>query len=214
MTVDSATSRTRIAVAFASAVIAPVAFRVAALSDRGSGVALVDLRGFWSDAMVALLVLALAVLASRASRLAALALVLIWTALQYANYESLRVLGSLISVRDASYLADPTFLRGSALVVSRPALLSLLCLACPLLAWFGLRGAPLRIALWCAAAALLLLGARMAWPWNDEAAAWRQTHFVPHDAGLLLEATFRSESTPSRFVHPPAAMLDLLPGLA
>ncbi len=211
---DPATPQLRIALAFASAVLAPAVFRVAAMVDRGNGVALVDLRGFASDATVALLVLALAVLASRVSRLVALALVLTWTALQYANYESIRVLGSLISVRDASYLADPTFLRGSALVVSRPALLSLLCLACPLLAWFGLRGAPLRIALWSAAAVLLLLGAQMAWPWNDEAAAWRQTHFVPHDAGLLLEATFRSESTPSRFVHPPAAMLDLVPGLA
>ena len=212
--VDPAASRARIAVAFASAVIAPVAFRVAALSDRDSGVALVDLRGFWSDAMVALLVLALAVLASRASRLAALALVLIWTALQYANYESLRVLGSLISFRDASTLADPIFLRGSALVLSRPVLLAVLSLACPLLAWFGLRGASPRIALGSAAAALVLLSVRMAWPWNDEAAAWRQTHFALRDARLLLVATPGRSAPPSGFAHPPAAMLDLVPGLA
>lgn len=214
MKVDPAASRTRIAVAFASALIAPVAFRLAALSDRGSGVALVDLRGFGSDAMVALLVLALAVLASRASRLAALALVLIWTALQYANYESLRVLGSLISFRDAGTLADPTFLRGSALVLSRPVLLAVLSSTCLLLAWFGLRGASPRVALGSAATALLLLSVRMAWPWNDEAAAWRQTHFVPRDARLLLEATLGTEEAPSRFAHPPAAMLDLVPGLA
>ncbi len=211
---DPGPSRARTALAFASVVAAPLGFRIAAIADRGGGVALPDLRGVLADASTALLVLAAVVAVSRIARVAAVALVALWTLLQYANFETVRVLGSLASALDASYLADPTFLLGSALVVSRPVLLAVLMATAPALAWVGLRGARVPTALGCAAVGALLLGIQAAWPWSDEVATWRQTHFALHNARLALQVGARSAGPPSGFPDPPAAMLDLVPDLA
>jgi hypothetical protein len=211
---DPGFSRARTALAFASVVAAPLGFRIAAIADRDAGVALPDLRGVLADASTALLVFAAVVAVSRIARVAAVVLVALWTLLQYANFETVRVLGSLASALDAPYLADPTFLLGSALVVSRPALLALLMTAAPALAWVGLRGARIPMALGSAAVGALLLGIHAVWPWSDEVAIWRQTHFVPHNARLALQVRERSAGPPSGFPDPPAAMLDLVPDLA
>ena len=211
---DPGPSRARTALAFASVVAAPLGFRIASIADRSGGVALPDLRGVVADASTALLVLAAVVAVSRIARVAAVALVALWTLLQYANFETVRVLGSLASALDAGYLADPTFLFGSALVVSRPILLALLTAVALALAWVGLRGARLSTALGSAAVGALLLGIQAAWPWSDEVATWRQTHFVPHNARLALQVGTRSAGPPPGFPDPPAAMLDLVPDLA
>ena len=211
---DPGPSRARSALAFASVVAAPLGFRIAAIADRDAGVAIPDLRGVVADASTALLVLAAVVAVSRIARVAAVALVALWTLLQYANFETVRVLGSLASALDAGYLVDPTFLLGSALVVSRPVLLAVLMAAAPALAWVGLRGARIPTALGSAAVGALLLGIQAAWPWSDEVASWRQTHFVPHNARLALQLGARSAGSASGFPDPPAAMLDLVPDLA
>ena len=88
---DPGPSRARTALAFASVVAAPLGFRIAAIADRGGGVALSDLRGVLADASTTLLVLAAVVAVSRIARVAAVALVALWTLLQYANFETVRV---------------------------------------------------------------------------------------------------------------------------
>ena len=214
MRADPGTPRGRTALAFVSVAAAPFAFRLAAIADRGGAAALPDLRGVVADASAALIALAVVVALGRVSRAAAAVVVLLWTALQYANYETVRVLGSLASVLDAGYLADPTFLFGSALVVSRPALLAALLVACPALAWAGLPAARLRTALGSIIAAALLLGVQATWPWRDDVVAWRQTHFVSHNARLALWPGARAPGQASSSSDPPAAMLERVPDLA
>jgi arylsulfatase A-like enzyme len=213
---DGATDapRLRYTLALASACAGPFAFRIASICDRAGGLALQDLRGFLSDAALALLALAILLLVSLASRLLAVLLVLIWTLLQYANYETVRVLGSLASSLDVGFLADPTFLLGSATAISRPVLLTGVLAASAALAWGGLRGVGARHALGSGVAAALLLGAHTAWPWQDDVAAWRQTHFIQRDARLAILAALGPGTPVLDFPDPPAAMLDRAPGLA
>jgi hypothetical protein len=206
--------RFRYALALASVCAGPFAFRIAAICDRDGGLALQDLRGFLSDAAVALLALAILLALSLASRLLAVLLVSIWTLLQYANYETVRVLGSLASSLDLGFLANPTFLLGSATALSRPVLLPVLVAASAALAWGGLRGVGVRAALGSGVAAALLLGTHTAWPWLDDVAAWRQTHFLQRDARLAILAGLARDAPVPDFPDPPAAMLDRVPGLA
>jgi hypothetical protein len=206
--------RVRYALALVSVCAGPFAFRAASICDRSGGLALWDLRGFLSDAAVALLALAILLAVSLASRLLAVLLVSIWTLLQYANYETVRVLGSLASSLDAGFLVDPTFLIGSATTLSRPLLLAGVLAASAALAWGGLRGASVRRALGSGVAAAVLLGAHSAWPWLDDVAAWRQTHFIQRDARLAILARLGRDAPALDFPDPPAAMLDRVPGLA
>ena len=103
----------------AAVVMAPWTFRIVLLADRAStGIDAQDLRGFLADLSVSFLFLALVLLAARATRIFAVALAVFWGVAQYGNYENIRVLGSLAVTHDLAFLAHPTFLFGSALVVS------------------------------------------------------------------------------------------------
>ena len=114
---------------------APFAVRLALIYEaQGAGAA--DLRGFASDAGSAALVLALLIPLARLPRWAGLAVVLLWSLAQYANYETVTALGSIASVLDAYFLADPTFLRGSALAFAHPLLLAgVVCVPLGLAVW-------------------------------------------------------------------------------
>ena len=62
-------------------------------------------------------------LLARLRRWAGLGLLLLWALLCYGNYEHVSANGANMALRHAGYLADETFLRGSALAVTRPWLL-------------------------------------------------------------------------------------------
>jgi hypothetical protein len=212
----SSSDSSRGALVVAVAVLLPaLAYRAALLLGGHSGHLLIaDLRGLLADAGISLLVAGLLLGVGCASRLAAVLLGLLWTALQYANFEKVRVLGALASTRDIGFLGDATFVKGSALVLSHPALTGALLLATPLLLWLGLRGTTPRTAAVAFALGALSLAAHGVWPWADQAGVWRQTHFLVYNGERWLSEGAQDAETLAAFPDPPAAMLDLLPGLA
>ncbi len=138
-------AKRRFALAIAAVLLSPLAFRLTLLLERApTGPGISDLRGFLSDTFVSLLCLSILVLVNRFSRTAAGTLTALWVVFQYANFENVRVLDSLVTVQDASYLSDATFIFGSALVVSSPMLLAGLVLGSGALAVLGLRAAATR----------------------------------------------------------------------
>jgi len=187
--------------------------RASLIAEEASHFALQDLRGFLSDVLVSLFLLALLLLTARVSRILASLLVAAWVLLHFANYEIVRELGAPASVFDVGFLGDRTFLRGSATAVSHPALLAVLLAVSIGLAWTCLRGAPPRAAWACALGASFLLGCHWIWPWSDDAAIWRQTNFVQQNLRLLLRPGLRPDGARRRFADPSAAMLDLDPEL-
>ena len=204
----------RIALALVGVVLAPFAFRLALLSDRAmTGMALQDLRGFLSDLSVSLLFVALLVAASRVSRLLAAALAMFWVALHNANFENVRVLGSLATFHDAKFLLDPTFVMGSALAISAPWIFSGAMGFGGILVYVGLRGARLRTALVAIAVSLSGLFAYASWPWLDDLSVWRQTDFLHHNAARLVRIALEHDGDGRRFSDAPTAMLDLQPTL-
>jgi hypothetical protein len=204
----------RYVAALAAVLVSPVAFRLLLVWERTGGFELQDLRGLVSDAAVSLVALALLVALGRRLRvLAALALA-VWCIAQYANYEIVSALGSLASFSDAGYLLDPTFVVGSALVVSRPVTLTVLLVVSLALGHIGILSLRPRAAVGSLAAAALLVGLYSAWPWSHEFAIWRQTHFLQYDARRVALDVLEPESSRLRFRDAPAAMLDLLPELA
>ena len=195
-------------------VLSPLVFRVLLVQERTAGFALQDLRGLLSDVAISLLVLAVLVLLGRRLRILAAPLLVVWCIAQYANYEIVSALGSLASVSDVGFLADSTFLVGSALVVSRPITLALLVVASLALGHFGIPRLRPRVAFGSMATAALLIGLHSVWPWSHELAVWRQTHFLQHDARRIALDELAPPSARSRFRDAPAAMLDLIPELA
>ncbi len=198
----------------ASVALSPFALRLAALHAHDLGFAPADLSGLTSDTIAALLFCAVLMLVARGSRIAAALLVVPWTLGQYANFEHVRELGTLATIRDAAYLADPTFVGGSALSPAQPVLLVILLLAGPALAWFGLERATFRSAGIVAGVAALGLVAQALWPFSDAVATWRQVHFLHNDGRLAVLAALSPEPEARFFADPPSAMLDLVPELA
>jgi hypothetical protein len=103
--------------------------RALLIAEETARVAPEDLRGFLSDGIVSLFLLALLVWTSRVSRILASLLVAAWVFLHFANYETVRELGAPASALDIGFLGDRTFLLGSATAVSRPVLLAVLLAA-------------------------------------------------------------------------------------
>jgi len=170
--------------------------RASLISEETAHVALQDLRGFLSDLLIALFLLAVLLCAARVSRILASLLVAAWVLLHFANYETVRELGAPASVFDVGFLGDRTFLLGSATAVSRPALLVVLLAGSVALAWTCLRGAASK-AIW----GCILV------------AVWRQTNFVQQNLRLLAFSGVQPGIAGRRFSDPTAAMLDLDPEL-
>jgi hypothetical protein len=131
--------------------------------------------------------------------------------IHYLNFEVVRELGSLASVLDLKFLADPTFVLGSAIAVSRPFLLTALLGGSLYCARRGFDQAPVRVALGGLALAGVLFAAHSLWPVAQGLSSWRQLDFVHDNSLYLLNSSARQESV---FVDPPTAMLQLIPGLA
>jgi hypothetical protein len=188
--------------------------RASLIAEEAARFTPADLRGFLSDGIAALFLLALLVWTARLSRILAALLAAAWVLLHFVNYETIRALGAPASLFDIGFLTDGTFLLGSATAVSRPALLGVLLLGSVALAWAFPRGASLGTGLGCAVVAAALLGGHWLWPARADVAGWRQTNFVHQNLRLLARAELREEPARRDFPNPSAAVLDLDPELA
>ena len=114
---------------------------------------------------------------------------------QYANYEVVSALGSLASISDAHFFASPAFVFGSALAVSRPLLLAFLVAASVALAAWSLPAVRPRAVGGLVAAGVLGFAVQGLWPWSYEMTAWRQTHFLVHDAATAARGWASPENS-------------------
>ncbi len=167
----------------AAVFLVPAALRSALMLKQGVYPGVHDLRGFFSDLSMSFLYAAIIVFFCRRWQWSWIVLLALWCFSNYGGYEHIRALNALPGFVDAKYLANATFLGGSALRVSSFFLLSLV-LACSLfLAWLVFRtggragGAGMR---WqfLLLPALATLAVRVAWQGDNEALRWRQAHFV------------------------------------
>jgi arylsulfatase A-like enzyme len=188
--------------------------RASLIAEETAHAVLQDLRGFLSDLLVSLFLLAVLSCTARVSRIAASLLVAAWVLVHFANYETVRELGAPASVFDIAFAGDPTFLLGSAAAVSRPVLLVVLLAGSLVLAWVALRGASSKAVWVCVLVATFLLGCHWIWPWSDDVAVWRQTNVVQQNLRLLARSGLQPGPTAPRFPDPTAAMLNLDPELA
>jgi hypothetical protein len=140
--------------------------------------AFADGRGILADLAAALLAAGLLASLSRWSvlgRWIGAAAAAAWTLLNFANYEHIRELGSVIGFSYAGYIFDEAFLLGSAADPTRPLLLTATCIGSVVLAWLALTGER-RFRAW----PLLITGAAGSMllavvPLSTESATWRQT---------------------------------------
>jgi len=194
------------ALLLAALLIPPLTVRSTLLVEGGFAPALPDALGLLSDLAVALLAFSLVRVVARGQRATAVALVALWALLQYAGYEHVRELGAGLQFEYAAYLADPTFLAGSALAPGRPGLLIALVLGAPLLAAVALRGgAAAPRALPALAGGLVLLALVSAAPRDPARLAWRQRHFVHEnlERGLRRASVLAAETDAVRAVFRP-----------
>jgi arylsulfatase A-like enzyme len=205
--------RWRFALALLSLALAPWAFRVVALVEESRGLGVADARGFMADLVVALLLLALLWPLARVARwLAALAIAVLALG-YYANYETIAALGSVASPLDLGFLADPTFVRGSALAIRHPGPLLVVVLASLALAWPALRVGGGRPALAALGAGVVGLGALAAWPEDDRFSVWRQVNALEHNVRWLTLARLGTQPGDVGFADPVTATFELLPEL-
>jgi hypothetical protein len=116
----------RYALLFVAALLVPVSFRLVLWSESTVLVSAADLLGLYVDLCVTGVWVLMVVLVGSKSRWAAYALMVVWCLLNAANYEHVRALGTMPSLHHIYQLAEPAFLWGSAVVVSRPFLLAAL----------------------------------------------------------------------------------------
>lgn len=173
--------------------------RVVEVPELAKTVALADLTGLLADfgvgALLATVLLVIARLERRWLRFGlGAAWLLVWSALVQGNYEHIKTLGNVMSGFYAEFLTNPTFLWGSALDLSRPALL-LLNIAATWFFWFRLSRTPVKgrapLASLALGAALSLLS--VALPTSGKASQWRQRNFVLEN---IRWAAFSEELVP------------------
>jgi len=169
----------------AATLSAPLLVRAALLIEKRGAFTGSDLAGVLSDLAVSLMIAGLVALVARVHLVPAFALLIFWSLLQYGNYEHVKELGAGLQLGFAAYLADPTFLLGSALAPTRPLLLAA-TLALPLLlAAPACRGAAASAPAWrllglglISGSLALALPGGLGSPSGLDAMAWRQSHFL------------------------------------
>jgi hypothetical protein len=180
-----------------AALAAPIGLRAALLVDRAMALGVADLRGLLSDVSAALVVAIAIGLLARIRAFLGAALLLIWALLCYGNYEHVLANGANVPLRYAGYLADETFLMGSALAVTRPWLLIGVTSVALCFGWAALRsGARVRLgalAIGCVAA----IAGTFWWSASPDALGWRQANFVAQNARWLIRVTGSDALTPS-----------------
>ncbi len=203
----------RVVVAGLALVLAPWVWRSLAIVEGPGAFAAGDLRGYAADAAVCLASLGLLWSLARVARWLAVLVAGLLAVGYYANYETIAALGTIASPLDLGFLADPTFVAGSALEVSHPLLLAGVVLATLALAWVGLRGAVLSDALLSLAGAGVLLGALSLWPADPGLAAWRQANAIEHNVEWLALRGVEAPAPGEGFSDPAEAVLAVVPQL-
>jgi len=166
--------------------------RTMLITEHNLRVRVGDLRGLALDLAVSLLV-AIAVLFvlrfERWGRPAAMALVALWCIINFANYEHVRELGSMVRLTYAGYLADPTFLLGSGLAFSHPMILFLVVIVSCAVLWVSPQCPRFeRFWLWALVVAIIF-GASAVIPRDSRLSEWRQTNVVAAQASCLFAGT-------------------------
>ena len=172
--------------------------RFLVVRELGFGQSATLFRGFAADLVAALCCLLVVLLAARWRGWAAVVVALVWVLLQYANYEHVLALDAPLSLTYAGYLADPTFLLGSGLALSRPLLLLFLLVMVSSSTWLILRrscdGRSVVAAFFVALAGCLGL---WVWPVEPQALAWRRSHFLVAELQRYLPVARSRSSVPA-----------------
>ena len=108
----------------AAVLAAPWLFRALAVVEGPPAPAAANLRGIAADFGVGLLLLSFLWLLARWAHWLGVLLVGLLALGYYANYETIIALGTVASSLDLTFLADPTFLRGSAFALAQPVALA------------------------------------------------------------------------------------------
>ncbi len=193
---------------FVALVTTPFVSRILLVWDTGSIWAWQDLRGFLSDLGISLLALPVLLLARKASRWIGVLFILLWVVSHWVNFETVAELGSLGTVHDLEFLTDGTFLSGSATAITRPIVLSVLCLASGFWVWWIGSGWSIRAVVASLAAAGAVFMAQGLWPVSQDLAEWRQRDFLQATLVYLMRPEVEPAS-PSGDTR--AAMLELVP---
>jgi hypothetical protein len=180
--------RARSALLVFAALAAPIGLRASLLVEHASVPGAGDLHGLLSDVSVALGVAVAVGLLARLRRWTGVGLLLLWVLLCYGNYEHVRANGANMALRYAGYLADETFLRGSALAVAQPWLLAGALVATLGLGWAALRsGVRVRLGAIAIACAVAMAGTA-SWTAPPDTLGWRRANFVVQNAQWLNRA--------------------------
>ncbi len=97
---------------------APFFTRLILINGRGKNLIFADIGGFISDLALTLILACVYLIVAKRSRIAGSILLLTWCAFHYSNFEHVVANGDVISLSYVKYLFSPTFLFGSAIVVS------------------------------------------------------------------------------------------------
>lgn len=180
---------TATAACIAAFLLAPVTVRLTLTAEHEFRLGLGDLRGWLGEVAISVLLTAAVAAVTNARpalRSAALVVLTVWSLAHWANYEHIAELGSVINFLNVAYIADPTFLLGSALSPSHPALLAMTVIGSIALAWAGLTAArPAGVGRWATAAAALLWLVLAVLPRSTEISQWRQGELVGLQLGRL-----------------------------
>ena len=195
----------------AAVLAAPWLFRALAVFEGPTAPAAANLRGIAADFGVGLLLLSFLWLLARWAHWLGVLLVGLLALGYYANYETITALGTVASSLDLTFLADPTFLRGSAFALAQPVALAAGLIASLALAWYGLRGASAADAFLALVGAGLLLGGLSLWPTEPRYSLWRQVNVLGNNVAWLAAA--RGEHA-GGFANPADAMRELVPSIA
>jgi arylsulfatase A-like enzyme len=166
---------------------APWLTRALLLSEKRLALGPTDLRGFLSDASVALLVVGAAgfflATGRRWGRVAGLGAVLSIVWVSFAMYEFISVFDSLYALSHAGFLADSTFVGGSVRHARHPAVLALITAAAAAAGLWARAPGKLWWRGWGVALAACVLGQAVI-PMSHTYDEWRQRHAIP--ANLLI----------------------------
>ena len=171
-----------------------------------------DWRGFAADAGAALISLGLLWGIAVVSRWFAVACALLLALGYYVNFETIAALGTVASPLDISFLADSTFVRGSALALSYPLALAALLVSTLLLAAWGVARRPLGDVLLALCAGGFVLGGLSLTANDPELTTWRQVNALTHNAEWLV---LREDATPNGgYASSARAIIEVEPSLA
>ncbi len=199
------------AVAGLALVLAPWFWRTAAILEGAQAFSWGDLRGYFADAAVSLVLLVFLMGIARFARWLAVLLAGLLAVGYGANYETIVALGTVASPLDLGFLADPTFVSGSALEVRHPLLVVGVVLATVVLAWRGLPGAAFSDGLLALAGGGVLIGALTIWRPDPGLATWRQANAIEHNVEWLMLRPSQPVASSDGFSDPAEAVLAAVP---